>query len=288
MTVRSGRLGVVNAHNTVLQWSINQTSDNKATATSNSEQGTLRRKGNRDWNGSFTQLLALPTIMPSDKFTFSGFANDEDGSGSADYSGDAIVDSVAITWNWATAEIIQTVVNFSGDGKVTTGTAEGEDLVVPDPPSSICTKIEWAAAGAAPVYAEWEDLATATLTISAANQPYVNSSSCEQVGGKWYAWNKRRPGKIDWNLAITEQNSDGLIDDRLIQDDITLRIYTDDTDFWLLTDGQIQEATGLVFNRDTGAIVQRTVPVAMQAFRPGASAAGLIAKPGGAQWWPFS
>lgn len=285
-TVRSGRLGVVDGQSTVQNWVVNRITDPKAFKASNTGGGTARRKGNRDWNGSFTQLLSTPTLMPGEKFTFTGYTNDEDASGSSSVSGSAIVDSVAINWDWAAGGIITATINFSGDGKLTPGTASGTDVTAPTAPTSICTKIEFNINRATPSWTEWEHLATAALTINAANQAYVNSSSCEDVGGKKYAWNKRRPGPIDWTLAVTEQDSDGLPAARDIQEDVELRIWVDPaTNYWELAEGHIVDATGLTVDRDTGAIIQRTVNVAMNAYSDVATQLGRIVKPGGSLWW---
>lgn len=286
MTIRSGRLAVLNGIHTVQQWSINEVTDPKAFKASNTGGGTGRRKGNRDWNGSYTQLTALPTHMPGEKFAFTGYSNDVDGDGSVSYAGNAIVDQVVITWNWATAEIITSAVTFSGDGKLTPGTATGTDLTMPDAPSTLCTKLEWeVATGDGSGFAEWEELTQMSLTITAQNVASVTSSSCENVGGKMYAWNVRKRGSIDWTLSLTEEDSDGLPAARTLQEDIKLRAWVDDAEYWELADGHIGSATGINFNPDTSAIIGRTIPISMNAARVGATQLGRVLKPGGALWW---
>lgn len=283
MTVQSGKFSVINTIHTAQSWALNMPAESKAFGASNTKGGTGRRKGNRDWNGSLVQLTAIPTIMPNDYFDFAGFTGDEAGVGTGTrYFGNAIVDSVAITWNWASGEIISSQINFSGNGKIESEipVTPPEDTTFPDAPSTIETKIMY---GDTPV--EWTDLTQSTLTITAATQPYVNSSTIETISTKKYAFTKRRTGKIDWSLSVTEQNSAGLPATRDFQSDILLQLYVDDTDYWELAHGHISGVTGINANNDTGAIIEQTYNIAMNAAKEGETQTGRIVKPGGALWW---
>lgn len=274
MTIRSGRLGVVNGHGSIQNWQTQQVQTPARFAASNTGGGMASREGSHDWSGSFLQMLALPTIMPGEKFTFLGYTNDEDGSGSASYTGDAIVDSVAITWNWQTGATIQTAVTFSGDGEYTDGVATGTDATVLDTDEACGTKIEVDGV-------EWTDLVSATLTITSANVAYTNSSTVEN--GK--CWANRRPGVIDWSLAVQEENSDGLPAGRAVGADGEIKLYSDATLFWHLIEGHFVDDTGLNIDRNSGAIIGRTRNLVMNGAHQGAAQLGAIIKPGGSLWW---
>lgn len=285
MSVRSGRLSSVNGQTTVQQWAANLTTDPRAFGASNTSGGTGRRVGNLDWTGSFRQLTGLPAIMPNDEFTFTGYIGDDLEDGGKSIGGNVICNSVVITWNWATGDIINTVVNWQGNGAFAFADADGTDATDVLAPPVCPAKVEWTAAQDNTGYAAWDNLTQVVLTISAATQAYTNSSSKITIETKDFLAVKRRKGRIDFTVALTEQNSDGLPSGRFLSDDVALRIFTDATNFWELAMAHVGDATGIVADRDTGAIIQRTQNLGMNAFTLGASAEGRIVKPGGSLYW---
>lgn len=288
MAVHSGRFGVLNGVSTVRNWSINDLSSPQRFVASNTLGGSGRRPGARDWNGSYGAYGGNPGVMPGEAFSFSGYAapdNDTAGGVGTIWAGTAIVDSVAITWNWANQEIISHVVNFSANGALTSSASQTalSDATTVDAPAPCGTKITYGTPGSGGFGTDWENLVQAVLTITAENQTYVNtdtvvSSEC---------WTFRKAGPIDWTLAVTEQNSDGLPTDVDIAQDEEFQILVDETDFWHLKWGHVGDASGLTVDRETGAIIERTVNIAMSGFVGGST--GNITVPGAvSDWWPFA
>lgn len=281
MGVRSGLSCVINGVSTGRNWSINELSDAKAFVASNTQQGTGRRKGNRDWNGTYGKYGYAP-VIPGSTFSFLGYAG-SDGSAEASFAGNAIIDSVAITWNWGGGEIISTAVNFSGNGAPTgwgtTTATDTSDVIAP----AICgTKVSYGDV-VAEEDTDWDNVTQAVLTLTCANQAYVNSSTA--------CWNARKRGPaLDFTLAITEQNSEGLPAAIAITADEIVNLYVNATQYFELKKCHVTGVSGLTVDRESGAILQRTVNLAMSAFYDvaGTPTVGSIKVPGGTQIWPFS
>lgn len=277
MTIpRSGKYGVLNGQSTCRNWGVNDISSPQAYKASNTKGGTGRVAGNRDWNGNFANYGGVPVLLPGDAFNFAGYTAPTSGVAGTDgyvWSGPAIVDQLSVNWSWANGEIITHACNISGNGALASASAAAlVDETDPTVPPICGTKITYNAA------IEWENLLTAALTITAANQAYVNSSTA--------CWTKRDSGPIDWSLAVTEQNHAGLPAALAIGSDVELKLYINATEFWHLKFGHVGESTGLVVDRESGVIIQRTVNIAMNVY---ASAEfGKITLPGaGTDWWPF-
>jgi hypothetical protein len=274
-----GKWGVVNGQSTVGNWSIADTSTPAPFIASNTEGGTARRRGVRDWTGSFMQFGATPLLMPGDGFTFGGYTSPDSGiSGTGIcFNGEAIIDQIVVVWDWSTGGIINTTLNFSGNGPLAQSTAEYTDATAPDAPESCGTKIETDVTGT-PTWVEWENLTQATLTITSANQAYVNSSTAN--------WTERVAGPIDWTLAVVQQDVARVSQAWDIDDEeVHFKLWIDAVDFWDLKWGIIKDFTGITVDRQTGAIIEQTVNIEMNGVD--ATGAGSITLPGaGAAWWP--
>jgi hypothetical protein len=230
--------------------------------------------------------------LPGGAFVFSGFTSGIteilDGSQGTIYTGPAIVDSVAVTWNWETGGIIEQVVSFSANGALTEDSGAVPDATDPDVPSTLdiqCVLFgegsgSGATSGDDAASGSVDNLTTAVLTLTSDNQSYVNCST----GG----WTYRKPGPIDWTLALTLQ------DDRLGGGQLALneieefKLYTDDTDYWRLQWGIVRDFTGLTVDRETGAIISHTVNIDMCGV-DNDGVRGQITLPGETTpWWPDS
>lgn len=283
MTILSGRHAVVNGVSSVRNWTINNTQTAAKFVASNTLLGTGRRKAVRSWTGSFGGYGGVPTVLPLSSFSFAGYCGPTDGvSGNGiTYSGTALVDSLTITWDWNAGAILSWVCNFSGHLALTKASASHSDTTDPEVPGSCGTKITYSDAGEDPEDIEWPNLVTATLTLNSPSIPYVNSSTI--VSGA--CWTGRKAGIFDWTLAVTEQN-----DDRIaaleIGEDKALKLWIDDTDYWVLNWGHIEGYSGLQSNRETGAIIQRTVNLSMNGFLDGDT--GAVTLPGAmSNLWPI-
>jgi hypothetical protein len=275
MGVHSGRFGVVDGISTVRNWSINDVSAPQKFVASNTLNGAGRRKGIRSWSGSFGVYGHTPPVMPGEFFAFAGYTSpDDDVSGDGTvYTGDAVVDSIALTVNWQNGEIISNVVNFSGHLVLTNSTDEYLDVTAPTVPEVCGAKIQHDAATPG-TFADWENIAQATLNISAANGSYVNSST--------NCWTGRKAGPVDATLSVVEQETSR--SDLDIYDDVQIKLYVTASLFWHFKWMHLKEFSNISVDRESGAILSRTANFEKNGFVGGAT--GFIKKPDTTTWWP--
>lgn len=291
MGLHSGKWAAVNGVPNIHQWSISETQSPAKGRASNTALAPIRKRGVHQWSGSYSAYGGTPTCMPGVLFGFVGFgAPDDDVSGAGQrYSGNAIVDSVAITWNWATGECISHVVSFSGHIDLTKASGnEPADATTPVMPPIAPCKIKYGAvtASADGDFTNVAALTQAVLTISSENQSFVNSDTVVGTGASAKLWTGRKAGVPDWTLALSQQDNLRVGAPFDIGDDISLRLYVDATTYWLLKWGHVRDFTGITADRNTGAIIGRTVNVDWNAYAsPGL---GVVTDPSGTQWWPFS
>jgi hypothetical protein len=277
MGIHSGYLGIINGLSTVREFTLNDNMEVKKFIASNTLSGSGRVKSIKSWGGSINLYGDIPPVMPSETFTFLGYTaptTGVKGTNGMRHTGTAIVDSVVLTWNWQNGEIISNVLNFSGHLGLTSAVgAAVADATTPDVNGICGTKIQTSTDGV--TFTDLDNVATATLTISAMNQAYVNSSTTCLTG--------RLPGPIDWTLGINRQ------DDVFFGtkgDDYQLKLFTNATEFWLLKWGILKDFTNLQVNIESNAIVSHQMNFEMQGVVGGV--AGKIEKPGVTVWWPFA
>jgi hypothetical protein len=274
MGVFTGHLGAINGISNVRNWTIEETSDPKVAVSSATRRGTSRKSGVKSWTGTFSQYGGNPSYMPGDILPFVGYRNsstDIRNTAGIRSTGDIIIDSVAITWNWNTNEIISMVSNFSGDGALAHASGAGViDATIADNKTPCGTNV---------LLDEvvLPDVLTATLTLSMANQSFVSSSTA--------CWTKRKRGAaLDFTLAIIQYNESGL-GPVLLGADALIKLYTDDTSFWSLKWCQLQGITGVSVDIETGAIIQQTLNFNFNGISAGVL--GHIRKPGSlTDYWP--
>lgn len=274
MGVHSGKFAVVNGMSTVRNWNVSDLITNPRYVASNTLGGSGRVSGIQDWNGSFGFYGAVPPVMPGEIFSFLGYTapnDDISGSNGQRGSGDAIVDNIAIVFNWQNGEIISGTVNFSGDGALAWASGAAiTDATAPDVPSICGVKIELSDDDAA--FTELANLSQATLTISAANVSYVNSSTA--------CWTKRKAGPLDWNLSLTLDDDVFLVKGA----NKVVRVYIDATTFYKLKWGKMKDINGITANIETGDIIRHTAMFEMNGFVAGV--AGQIVLPDASVFWP--
>jgi len=286
MGVHSGKHGQINGVSTMRRWTLTDTLKHAMAVASNTLQGVARKAGVRDWSGSYTAFGASPVSMalPGQEFAFVGYGaptNDVSGNGLR-YEGNAVAKSLAIVWNWKTQEIISHTVQFEGDLElsIVTAGADPGDAVVPDVPSPGGTKIDWALNNSGS-FSTLPNLTQATLTITQAVVSYVNSST--YIAGQ--TWTGKKSGApLDWTLAIQQEDTDRATTVWDPGDVLDLKLFTDASLFWRLKFGLAGDFSGITVDRQTGAIIGRTLNVAMNAYY--GSSAGQILLPGGTQLWP--
>jgi hypothetical protein len=293
----SGKFGVVNGQSTVRNWSIGETMAPAPFVASNTKGGTGRRTGVKAWAGSFNQFGGIPTVLPGQLFAFAGYTapdNDTLAGVGTKYSGQAIIDQLVVNFDWTSGAVINTQSSFSGHLALTVedGAAALADNTDPDVPSVCCAKIEVGGMGMEDCSVsepesslgdasdEWENLAQATLTITAANQSFVNSST--------NCWTGRKPGNIDWTLAVVEQQTQrfgGIYEKIKRGNSVELKLFIDDENYWWLKWGMVHDFSDITVERESGAIIARTVNISKNGFLNGNT--GLIRLPGaGSNFWP--
>lgn len=285
MGVHSGKFGVIDGVSTMRNWQIADVMTAKRFYASNTQGGAGRRKGIREWTGSFAQYGAEPLYLPGETFDFAGYtAPDNDtlaGVGTV-YEGTVMVDNIAITWDWRNGELLSMVTNFSGDGVLTITDADTalSDATFPDPPEVAGTKVQM---GTNPTYNDVPNLATAVLTLTAENQSYVNSSCYD--AGSGHVWTKRKMGNVDWTLALTidetVRTGTGI---PLINGSEEWKLFINATEFWHLKWGRVENWTGINVDIESAAIIGGTVNIGMDGHD--GSSAGSIILPDLSTMWP--
>ncbi len=286
----SGRFGAVSiggALSSIRNWRATRSLEPVLIVASNTKAGHARRPGVSDWNGSYAAWGGTPAVMPGGTGTFIGYigpTSGVEGSVGGTVTGPMMVNGITVMWDYTSGEAINHTVNMEGNGALTNSTAtivDGSNVnAAPVGPSIIQVKI-----GAGGTYASI-CVAQATLNITAANQPYVNS--CNYAGG--VLSRKRVAGIIDWNVSLVVQNSDIASAGVSIGDYVALKMFEGVTNFWDLQWGLVTGFSDITVDRESGAIVQYTINIEMSGDAgQGTAYNGLIKLPGaGANWWPFT
>lgn len=276
MGVTAGKFGVINGVTGVRQWSINETQATNKVVASHTAGGTARSQGIDSWTGSFNAFGALPIWLPGDLVSFTGYCGPSSGVyGSVGETrvGQILVNSVVITWNFQTGELISHVVNFEGHLALTTGTGTFLDSATPEFPPLCGVQVS---TFVSPTRTPIENITQATFTITATNTAYVNSSTLCQTG--------RKPGPVDWTLALVIQQPEKPLD---IGSNHIFHLGVDPAvanDVWELKWGMVKEYTNLTVNRETGEIMSQTMNVEMNGYVD--DTLGHILKPDGTTYWP--
>jgi len=285
MGLHSGKWAAVNGISTVRSWSINERQAPARGIASNTGMAPVRKKGVFSWDGSYNAYGATPAAMPGQLFNFVGYgAPDDDVSGNGQrYEGNGMVSGISLTWDWASGGFIGHTVNFAGDMALAkTSGALPVDATAPDMPTIALCKIQTGSV-AETGYTDIPNVTNVTLNISCALQAAVNSSTI--VGGK--LWTAQKSGPIDWSLTIAQQDNDRLASIPFdIGDNRSIKIFTDASLFWLLKWGHCRGFEGLTADRESGALLARTINFDMTAVDT--ADLGTVTDPSGTEWWPFA
>jgi len=280
MGVHSGKFGVVNGINRVLNWSLDETQEAQRHVTSATKGGSGRVPGVKDFSGTFTGLNGKPIVMPGDFFQFQGFTAPDNDTWGGDgviwqsTASGAIIDQVAITWDWTTGLLISADYSFSGSGPLSKDTGNLADTSEECPLSTLGGKIEIGVTEQAT--AEVLDVTTFTLTYLAENASFANSGT--------NSWMERKPGPIDWTASMEVENNDRSAS-MVLGGNYVIKAFIDAADYHLLEWANVIDFTGLTVNRDTGDIIAHTVNFGMNGCLAGNT--GRIILPGEVTaWWP--
>lgn len=292
MGVHSGRYATVNGLSTLRNWSVNDSQNLAKAVASNTAFGTESGRGVEDWTGSVQVYGRQPTKMPGDTFAFVGYEapNNDAGGVGMRYSGTAIITQLVANWNWSSAEFLNYQLDFGGHlALVGADGAFPPDLSIP---------VFQSPSGLKPLYSvdfganfvEWTDVATAVWTLTNSVQTYVNSSSyvADSPGPGGRVWTGRKPGNIDWTLAITEHNGDRTRFKKGDQLAIKLPVGpASSPTYWLLKYGRVKDFTNIVLDREGAKIIQQTVNLDMSGVREDTGALGIIQMPDTSVYWPI-
>jgi len=288
MGVYSGRLGVINGQSTMRNWNVSEVENSARYVASNTRGGSGRDKGARDWTGGFGLYGAVPTVLPGDQFTFKGQTSPDDltpGNAGEVLTGQAVVTQLTVNWNWAGGELLAMDASFGGHLTLTKQNAtQAKDSTAPAALTVVGTKIEHSTDGA--TWHEIPNLTSAALSLTSEVPTYVNSSTYD--AGTSALWTGRTKGPIDWTLALNQEDNKpgGSNGYPAIGTKHQFRCYVNATDYWLLKWGQVGDYSNLTVDRETGAIINRTINIGMAGYKDGA--VGAITLPGaGSPWWPF-
>lgn len=288
MGLHSGKWAYVNGISTNRGWQVNEQQTPARGLASNTGFAPVRKKGVRSWNGSYTAYGATPSVMPGDLFGFTAYgAPDDDVSGNGQrYVGNAMCTGVSITWNYGSGEFLGHSVNFNGHLALTKdANTIAADASAPDMPPVALTKIQTGDVNGT-TYVDLSNVVTVTLNISCQVQSFVNSSTI--VSG--VLWTGQKAGPVDWTLSVSQQDNLRVGAPFDIGDNVSIKLFVDATLYWLLQWGHVRDFTGIDANRETGAIIARTINIDQTAIDPGVGGGntlGVVKKPSGVNWWPF-
>lgn len=286
MTIHTGRFGMVDGGVAIRNWSINEGYATNKSVHSGTAFGSDRENGPYDWTGQFGAYGHSPIVMPGEYLDLDAYkapdAADDEDNGEI-YSGSIYIESVAITINFQTNEIISHIVTFGGNGDLTisNGTLiEDANAVANFTPCA--GKIVTFVSGTPDVETILQYVTQATLTFS---KPGITSVNSGTTAGSGKCITTRHPGSaIDWTMSISTE--EGNRNSSLVPgSNHKFRVYVTASNFWELVWGKVKDITGLTVDRETGAVIAQTYNVEMKSHLSGV--AGNITKPGaGSAWWP--
>jgi hypothetical protein len=241
----SGKQGAVNGIPCVRSWKVVTSADVQAFITSSTSGGTGRKAGNKKWTGEYKGYGSLPAVAPGESFTFGGSIDGVKGC-----SGSAIVDKVEIVIDIEGGKIIEHTVTFTGNGALTLGAAAYFDYTVADAPTSIGCKVLLGTVAASPEYTELTNVRKVTLSMSADNKTFVNSSTAGETGAV--------SGNIDAEVSISVHTVDfsALPTLNTVK---SVQVFVNATEFWQVDWMIFDEASDLEVNPESGDIVGATL-----------------------------
>lgn len=272
----SGIGGVVSGAKTIRNWSAAINAGVKEYRASGGRGATGAVEGNVSWTGKYDAYGHTPAAMPGEPFLFKGSID-----GAKGVSGAARVDSVEITCGIEGADIIAHTVNFKNNGVLNRGASVASDVSVPNPPTSIGTKVYTATPGGA--WSPVNRVRNWRLSISADNPAYVDSDS----GGQEMC----EAGNIDanWSFAMNTDDFSLLLGPNAIKG---VRLYVTSGTYWEILWGIVSGLSDLLVDREAAAIVGGTVNMRLtNAAEIGSGTSptptlGQIVMPDGTIWWP--
>jgi hypothetical protein len=233
--------------------------------------------GNVDWSGAYDAYGHTPANMPGDGFTFTGSTD-----GTLGVEGVAIVDSVVITCDIAAGGILSHVVNFSANGVLDLSGGVATDATPLIPPSAIGCKVALDFSKTdTPAFADETDVLNWTLTLTAANTPYVTSSTAGQT--------KRNQGNIDATMSYAVLIEDGDAANLPLKNSIAaIRFHVSASLFWEIRWGIFGDISDINIDIETAAMVGATLNASLNVIEniDSTDTIGAIVNPATSDFWP--
>jgi hypothetical protein len=262
---QSGKFGVLHADTLpithMFNWTIDSIDHSPETYYASNTLGAPdRNPGVINWTGNFSVFDGKYLIFPGQFLysleMFTAPRSGVYGNTGPTYAAQAIVESNTITWAWGEEQSLTQVINIAGNGCIL-----GRERVIDDlgtlTPAKMCgLQLQTAFGAAATPWQTLNNIQQAVLTVTSANQPFVNSSTgcCTH----------RRPGNIDWTLALT------YTDHRIITiartDLVSFRTWISPTQYWDFIYGIIMSASNIVADRQSGSIESQVGNFQMKAL----------------------
>lgn len=278
----SGAFAVVNEIPSIVDWNVSESANVDAYVSSGTGGATARgRSGIHQWEGSISGKGKFAPVFPNQYFDFKGYitpANGVEGEDGPTYEGNAIVESVSLSINWAANQIYTWSVSFRGNGVLTYQAAEPPyiDVTAPSTATPCGTVINYRA-GASGTLIPIPAIVSANLQITAAIAQEVNSSTYDVTTAK--CWTKHSPGSIDWSLGLAQQDyKRGVSGYPDLGTDLEIQIGMGDSEALILRFAKQLAYSNLTVQRQGNAIVARQINLAMQAYAYGTL--GQIILPG--------
>lgn len=295
---RSGRHGSVavgaSALHSIRNWNLNAIENHEARVLSSTRAGTMRFPGVADWNGSFEGFGGTPPVFPGDQVALSLFAGPDTGVFGATglvYFGNAIIDSLTITWQWQPTVVVSWSANYSANGCLAYNTDEYYDTILECVAQACSMKAMYqdecsAGSGSGTFgasdgeFTELANVESITLTFTANNLVVVNSST--------NCCTEREPGTLDWTLAIVDQEQYPILD---YDTYYHWHLYTTATEYWCVAYSLLQDVSNVRVDMESGAIITKTNTLAMASHAcctgdQSSSRIGVVTDPAGATHWP--
>lgn len=256
MSVLSGISAVVNGQHTVRKWSISSSADIQTIFASNTKGGPVVLDGNKDWSGSFEAYGFQPVLSPGESFEFLGSVDGT--SGVISEADGAIVDSIVISADIEAGTPISYVVNFSGNGTLTTDATAVADETIPCPLSAIGAYLTLTDVAGILEPVPLTDVRTFSITLTAANQSYVSSDT--------EGYTKRLAGNFSATVSVSLYESDF---DEVIQPNscYILSIIASDETYWDFSWIVFNEAAGFDVDREGAALIGYSLGGAFTGYR---------------------
>ena len=268
MGVISGISGAISSVSgiTMRSWKINEIQRAEPRADSTTQLGMTRQCGIKDWRGYFLGYGHTPVVFPGDTFVFTGSLG---GASPKGVTGTAICDRIVIIWDIEAGKVIEYRVDFSANGTLdksdTTSITDSETPVI-----ECSTSMYVAIAGGVQT-----DIRYMRLEITAANRPYVSSTTAGQV--------KRTAGNIDAECTY-KLYQDTPANLPVLAVPNALRFYVTVSTYWELTWMLLEEIEDLGANREGAENVGATIKGALVAYN--GTGIGTIINPASATKWP--